>query len=117
MKVIGESLLDTLQKQLGEHKLNDKETEIGNFIIGCINDDGYLTRDTQAIADDLVFSKNLICTVEEIKKILEIVQTFDPPGIGALNLKECLIIQLNRKQKTEHIERAIVILKRKFLSL
>ncbi len=110
----GESLFDTLQKQLGEHKLNDKETEIGNFIIGCINDDGYLTRDTQAIADDLVFSKNLICTVEEIKKILEIVQTFDPPGIGALNLKECLIIQLNRKQKTEHIERAIVILKRKF---
>ena len=59
----GESLFDTLQKQLGEHKLNDKEAEIGNFIIGCINDDGYLTRDTQAIADDLVFSKNLICTV------------------------------------------------------
>ena len=111
----GESLFESLQKQLGEHKLNDKDYEIGNFIIGCINDDGYLTRDTQAIADDLVFSKNLVCTLNEIQQVLDIVQTFDPPGIGAIDLKECLMIQLNRKEKTENVERAILVLQKKFI--
>ena len=111
----GESLFDSLQKQLGEYKLNDKDCEIGNFIIGCINDDGYLTRDTQAIADDLVFSKNLVCTLNEIQHVLDIVQTFDPPGIGAIDLKECLMIQLNRKEKTENVERAILVLQKKFI--
>jgi len=111
----GESLFQILQKQLGEHKLNDKKSEIGNYIIGCINDDGYLTRDNQAISDDLIFSRNLNCNLEEIQEVVEIVHSFDPPGIGAKDLQECLVLQLKRKKKKEEVQRAIVILERKFL--
>ena len=111
----GESLFDLLKKQLGEHKLTDKKSDIGNFVIGCINDDGYLTRDAQAISDDLIFSKNLICSLGEIHDVLEIVQSFDPPGIGAIDLRECLVLQLKRKEQKEDVKRAILILERKFI--
>ena len=112
----GESLFEVLQKQLGEHKLSYKKKDIGNYIIGCINDDGYLTRDTQAISDDLIFSRNLSCTLEEIEDTLQIVHSFDPPGIGARDLRECLILQLKRKEKKEDIVNAILILERKFVA-
>ena len=111
----GESLFEILKKQLGEHKLNDKKSEIGYYIIGCINDDGYLTRDNQAISDDLIFTRNMNCTLEEIQEVVDIVHTFDPPGIGAKNLKESLILQLKRKQKNDEIDDAISILERKFI--
>ncbi len=111
----GESLFQILQKQLGEHKLNDKKREIGNYIIGCINDDGYLTRDNQAISDDLIFSRNLTCDLEEIQEVLNIVHSFDPPGIGAKDLQECLILQLKRKEQRKEVNHAISILERKFI--
>ena len=111
----GESLFQILQKQLGEHKLNDKKSEIGNYIIGCINDDGYLTRDNQAISDDLIFSRNLTCDLEEIQEVIDIVHSFDPPGIGAKDLQECLVLQLKRKENKEEVRHAIYILERKFI--
>ena len=110
----GESLFEILTKQLGEHKLSEKKETIGRFIIGCINDDGYLTRDIQSISDDLIFSRNINCSFKEVEEVLKIVHSFDPSGIGARDLRECLILQLNRKENTEDINRAILMLEKKF---
>ena len=96
--------------QLREYKIDKKSHEIGEYIIGCINDDGYLKRDVQEISEDLIFSKNLVCSVKEVLEVLNIVQSFDPPGIGGRDLKESLILQLKRKEKKEKKSLAIKIL-------
>ena len=106
----GATHLDMLKTQLSEFKLEEKEQKIGEYIIGCVDDDGYIRRSIEEIIDDLVFKENLICEDDEIKKILSIVQNFDPPGIGAQNLQECLLLQLARKEKTKDILFAIDVL-------
>ena len=93
-----------------EHKLSEKDFEIGYYIIGCINDDGYLNRKPLQICDDLVFSKNLNCNEQEILEVLTIIQSFDPPGVAARDLKESLIIQLKKKEKKSEINLAVLIL-------
>ena len=75
----------------------DREKSIARQLIGSIDDDGYLRRDPEAIMDDLLFSQNLEVSLEEIKSILNRVQEFDPPGVGARDLQECLILQLQSK--------------------
>lgn len=110
----GKNLLEILMDQLREHKINEKSFEIGLYIIGCINDDGYLKRNINQICEDLIFSKNLICTEDEVFEILKIIQSFDPPGIGGRDLKESLIIQLRRKENKIGIPLAITILENFF---
>jgi len=93
-----------LEQQLGLLDLADPEDKIiAKQIIGSIDDDGYLRRDTMAIVDDLMFSQNIIATEERILEILAKIQFFDPPGIGARDLRECLLIQLKHKLTTLHI--------------
>tara|TARA_B100001250_G_scaffold409152_1_gene432907 strand:+ start:72 stop:1517 length:1446 start_codon:yes stop_codon:yes gene_type:complete len=99
----GQSNLDILKSQLAEIKLEEKEKKIGEYIIGCIDDDGYLRRKVEEIIDDLAFKENVICNYLEVQKILSIVQDFDPPGIGARDLQECLLLQLKRKHQTESV--------------
>jgi RNA polymerase sigma-54 factor len=96
----GHTHLDLLKSQLNEVKLVEKEQKIAEYIIGCVDDDGYIRRTVEEIIDDLVFKENLICETSEIKKILFIVQDFDPPGIAARDLQECLLLQLKRKEPT-----------------
>ena len=103
-----------LNTQLAEFKLYDKEQKIGKYIIGCIDDDGYLRRNIDEIIDDLIFKENLICTPKEIQKLLSIIQGFDPPGIGARNLQECLFLQLERKEKISSVLLAIDIINLQF---
>ena len=103
-----------LNTQLAEFKLHDKEQQIGKYIIGCIDDDGYLRRNIDEIIDDLIFKENLICTPKEIQKLLSIIQGFDPPGIGARNLQECLFLQLERKEKISSVLLAIDIINLQF---
>tara|TARA_B100000902_G_C27297307_1_gene910756 strand:- start:546 stop:2003 length:1458 start_codon:yes stop_codon:yes gene_type:complete len=110
----GQTTLDFLKIQLGEIKLDDKEYKIANYVIGCIDDDGYIRRTTDEIIDDLIFKENLIAQDTEVEKILSIVKKFDPPGIGAQNLQECLLLQLLRKEKTESILFAIDIMNLQF---
>lgn len=110
----GESNLDLLKLQLSEIKLLEKDKKIGKYIIGCIDDDGYLRRETGEIVDDLAFKNNIICNEREVQNILSIVHNFDPPGIGARNLQECLLLQLQRKEQTESVLFAISILKLQF---
>ncbi|MCB0521158.1 MAG: RNA polymerase factor sigma-54 [Lewinellaceae bacterium] len=93
-----------LETQLG--MLNYKEERekiIARQIVGSIDDDGYLRRETDAILDDLVFSQNVSATAEEVNYWLEKIQRFDPPGIGARNLQECLILQIENKRTREEI--------------
>lgn len=90
------SYQEYLLSQLGLIRHTDKEHIIAAVIIGNIDESGYLQRDITSLADDLAFNQNLEATTEEILKVLKMIQTFDPPGIGARNLQECLMLQLER---------------------
>lgn len=94
-----ESFQDVLIQQLGYRKLDDKKYKIGTYIIGNIDDSGYLSRPITGIMDDLLFSQNLDVTEEEVMEVLHIIQEFDPAGVGATNLQECLLIQLRRLEE------------------
>lgn len=98
----GASLQEQLIVQLGFEKLDERQTLIGLQLIGSIEADGYIRRDLEAIMNDLAFSQNIETTEEELEEILYKIQTFDPPGIAARNLKECLLIQLEKRE--DHTE-------------
>lgn len=85
-------------EQLGMLNLDEKEHKIAEQIVGSLDDDGYLRRETSAIVNDLAFRQGIDVEEEEIETIIKQVQQFDPPGIAARNLRECLLIQLRRKE-------------------
>jgi len=93
-----QSLHELLMDQLSMLDLADHEFKIAEQIVGSLDDDGYLRRALQSIADDLAFKQSMWVEEKEIEALLLKVQQFDPPGIGARNLQECLLIQLRRKQ-------------------
>ena len=94
-----ESFQDYLIQQLGYHNLTEEEEIIGEVIIGNLDDNGYLSRPIPNLVDDLLFTMNVETTEEEVSRVLKVVQRLDPPGIGATNLQECLLIQLERLQE------------------
>ncbi|RSK49574.1 RNA polymerase factor sigma-54 [Hymenobacter rigui] len=104
------SLIDNLLDQLGFASLDEKQEAIGRQLIGSIDGDGYIRRDLSAIANDLAFSQNIEATVPEIESVLHVIQTFDPAGIGARDLQECLLLQLERRPQDEDTEHAEQIL-------
>lgn len=93
------SFQDSLIAQLGISELHDAQYQIALQLIGSLDDDGYLRRDIDAIIDDLSFAQNITTTKEEILEILKVIQTFDPAGVGARDLQECLLLQLERKNE------------------
>lgn len=105
-----QSLNEYLLQQLGLRELPEKEMKIAEYIIGNIDDDGYLRRDFSAIADDLVFQAGQEVSEREVEAVLRIIQDFEPAGVGARDLRECLLIQLEKKAKSEDTQRAIRIL-------
>jgi RNA polymerase sigma-54 factor len=101
------SFQDYMEQQLGMLGLRDEREEIlARQILGSIDDDGYLRRDPAAIADDLLFTQNVMATPEELEELLRQIQRFDPPGVGARDLRECLAIQLHMKLEREKLPRA-----------
>jgi len=102
----GASFQDILLEQLGMRVLSESQRVIAENIIGNIDDDGYLRREVFAIVDDLAFSQNIHTNEDEVEDLLEIIQGFEPAGVGARNLQECLLIQLNRKEETENVKLA-----------
>ena len=105
------SLNEQLSTQLGYLKLNEKEHIIAEQLLGSIEADGYIRRELEAIANDLLFAQGIETTIEEMENVLSKIHQFDPPGIGARNLQECLLIQLKRKKhKTEELKIAIRII-------
>ena len=104
--------LDSQSKNL---ILTDSEKPICEFLIGSIDESGYLRREIDDIIDDLAFTQNIIATKNEIISILEKIQDLDPPGVGARSLKECLLIQLKKKNNSkESITNSIKILENEF---
>ena len=94
-----ETFQDYLNQQLAYHDLTDKQLQIGEYIIGNLDDNGYLSRSIPNIVDDMLFTMNVSTTEEEVAQVLAIVQQLDPPGIAARDLQECLFIQLKRLQE------------------
>ncbi|NQU84300.1 MAG: RNA polymerase factor sigma-54 [Mariniphaga sp.] len=99
---VGKSFHEFLDEQLGLAYLSDYQKTLSDYIIGNIDEDGYLRRDLLSISDDLAFTQNMDVEVEELQKILEVIHEFDPPGVGARDLRECLLIQLKRKNDPKH---------------
>jgi RNA polymerase sigma-54 factor len=104
------SFFESLQAQLDLIPLSDKDFRIGQQIIGSLDDDGYLRRSLPSLTDDLAFSQNVIVDETEVEEILKLIQTFDPPGVGARDLQECLMIQLRKKDISNPIiKKAITV--------
>jgi RNA polymerase sigma-54 factor len=104
------SLTEQLFTQLSFIKLNERQTIIAKQLIGSIESDGYIRRDIDAILNDLVFAQNIETTHEELKEVLGKIQEFDPPGIAARNLKECLLLQLERVEQNPNSKLAMQII-------
>ena len=100
---VGTTFHEFLLEQLGVADLDEDEQNLAEYIIGNIDDDGYLRRDLSAISDDLAFNLNMEAAEDELLKILKTIQQFDPPGVGARDLQECLLIQLKRQNKREFV--------------
>ena len=94
---VGTSFHEFLYEQLGMVKLTEEQSQLAEYVIGNIDDDGYLRRDLSAISDDLAFNLNMEVSEDELYKILKVIQEFDPPGVGARDLRECLLLQLSKK--------------------
>ncbi|MBO6078369.1 MAG: RNA polymerase factor sigma-54 [Bacteroidaceae bacterium] len=94
------SFYDILYEQLREQDLTPRQMKIAMYIIGSIDNDGILDKDLQAISDDLAFYHDLDASTDEIEQVLKVIQEFDPAGIGARNLQECLLIQIRRKSNS-----------------
>lgn len=110
----GISFTQYLLTQLRTYRLDETEFAIAEFLVGSIDGSGYLRRDLENILDDLAFTQNIYAELPTIERILKTVQTLDPAGVGARNLRECLLLQLERKSKTDSVELAIEILKNYF---
>ncbi len=109
----GISFNETIRTQLSLRNLNEKQKLLSDFIVGNIDESGYIRRELENIVDDIVFAKNIETTEDELLEVLKIVQDLDPAGVGARNLQECLILQLEKKEKkTEDILQATTILKK-----
>lgn len=105
------SFHEHLLEQLGMLKLDDRERKIAEQIVGSIDDDGYLRRDAAAIVDDLAFRQNVDSNEQEIENVVKLIQHFDPAGVGARDLQECLLLQLNRQKALgKEVEKAIEVL-------
>ncbi|OON70786.1 RNA polymerase factor sigma-54 [Hymenobacter sp. CRA2] len=104
------TLTDSLFEQLRFMDLDEKMEAIGRQLIGSIDADGYIRRDLGAIVNDLAFSQNIDASEAEIEQVLRLIQTFDPPGIGARDLRECLLLQLDRRPHDDVVEHAQHIL-------
>ena len=90
------TLIDYLSEQISEHDLSEKQQMIADYIIGNIDDNGYLTRSVEAISDDIVFQMGIEVDEDEIQSVLQMIRDLDPAGIGAKDLRDCLLLQLER---------------------
>ncbi|OFY78682.1 MAG: RNA polymerase sigma-54 factor [Bacteroidetes bacterium RIFOXYA12_FULL_38_20] len=112
---VGSTFHEQLEVQLGLRMLDELSKNLALYIIGNIDEDGYLRRDLEAIVDDLAFSMNIQTDEQKLLGILRIIQDFDPAGVGARDLQECLLLQIERRdKKTPHIDVAEKILRRHF---
>ncbi len=111
---VKESFSQSLQEQLGYRNLTEHQYALGSFLIGSLDDDGYLRRSIDSIVDDLSFRAGIDATEEEVLEVLSVLQEFEPAGVGARDLRECLLLQIRRKKHTPEVVNAEMILKNHF---
>lgn len=92
------SFYETLKEQLDMQELSAGERQLGEYLIGSLDDDGLLRKDTETLIDELAIYQGIYVTVEELEHVLSVIQSFDPAGIGARDLQECLLLQIKRKE-------------------
>lgn len=114
---MGVSSTEILEKQLALRKLNDHDYQIGLYLIGCVNDNGYIRRPIRSIVDDLAFNQNLMTTEKEVEEVLAVVQDFEPPGIAARDLRESMLIQLRKRGNSDLLSLATEVVKNHFNAL
>ena len=110
----GISFNQYLLNQLNTAYLNDEEWAIAEFLVGSVDESGYIRRPLSDITDDLAFTQNIYTDEKTVARILRLVQELDPPGVATRSLEECLIIQLKRKDASPNVELAITILEKSF---
>ncbi len=110
----GTSFNQFLLQQLNTYRLTEEEKEIAKFLVGSVDESGYIRREIDDIVDDLAFTQNVYTTDDKVEKVLKIVQELDPSGVGARDLQECLLIQLERKQQTPAVSLAVSIIEESF---
>lgn len=107
---VKESFTQSLMEQLGYRNLSQHDKDVAAFIIGSLDADGYLRRDVESIVDDLAFRANLESDSDEVVRLLKVIQEFEPVGVGARDLRECLLLQLASLRQTEDVRNATRIL-------
>ena len=112
--LVNESFHDSLITQLRLRDLSSEELELVVYLVGTIDDDGLLRRDLIDIVDDLAFSQGVFTEEKELERLLEIIQDLDPPGVGGRDLRECLMLQLERKRPSFKVNLALSILENHF---
>jgi RNA polymerase sigma-54 factor len=110
----GTSFTQHLISQLNTFRLSEQEEEIAYFLVGSVDESGYIRRSLSDITDDLAFTQNIFTSEEAIAKVFKIVHQLDPAGVGARNLQECLSIQLHRKEQHPDVELATAIIDKGF---
>lgn len=110
----GVSFQEILLTQLQMQPLDERQFTIAHHLIGDIDESGYLERDLESIVDDLAFIQNIETNRDELRSLLKVIQEFDPAGVGARNLRECLLLQLERKEQTKAVELAYQVISRNF---
>lgn len=111
----GTTFHQSLKNQLNTFRIDEEEKSIAEFLVGSIDDSGYIRRNIIDLVDDLAFTQNVFTTEEKVEKVLlKVVQTLDPVGVGARDLKECLVIQLKTKSENSTRSLAIKILETAF---
>lgn len=106
----GTSFNQHLMQQLNTYRMDDEEREIALFLVGSVDESGYIRRELADIVDDLAFTQNVYTTEDKIEKVLKWVHELDPVGVGARDLQECLLIQLERREPTPSVSLAIQIM-------
>jgi len=110
----GKSFNQHLLQQLNTYRLDEEEMEIAKFLVGSVDESGYIRREVLDIVDDLAFTQNVYTSEEKVENVLKVVQGLDPAGVAARSLQECLLIQLKRKEGTKSVALAISILDEAF---
>lgn len=110
----GKSFAEYLATQLRTFRLDQTEKKIAKFLVGSVNENGYIRRAIEDIVDDLAFTQNVYTDVQTVERVLKTVQSLDPAGVGARSLKECLLIQLKRKEESPEVQLAIAIIEKAF---
>ena len=95
------SFYETLKEQLGEHDLSEHQRTLAEYLIGSLDDDGLLRKSLDSISDELAIYAGIETTPQELEEALHVIQSFDPPGLGAQSLQECLLIQIRRKMEQQ----------------